>query len=938
MNARSYAALIFALVLTACASAPTDDTIKSIEEQNIEIQRQAPENTGRGKAIESYREFLSKEGDVPLRAEAMRRLADLELERSEAAYLEQAKKLESDTKNEKVLKPADYAKAIEAYRELLRTNPNYVGNDQVLYQLARAYEQSGDYRKALRTLNQLARLYPNAKFIDEVQFRRGELFFVIESYPEAERAYRAVLKFGDTSIFYDRALYKHGWSQFKQSRYDSAIDSFFDLLDRKLLQTGSARSASAPKPPGESEISDDTFRVVSLSFSYLGGEKSIAKYFKKKGARPYEAAVYDNLGGLYLTQERYQDAANAFSEFIKQHENSRRAPSFQLKIIEAYGKAGFATLLVKAKEEFVARYGVGTDFWASYDANTQATIAPYLKSNTEDLARHFHAQAQRTGKAADYDLAARWYAEYVKQFPDDGRSPRMNFLLAEALAEGKRYREAAIQYEKTAYSYPTHSDSAEAGYAALLAHEKYEQQLRGRKRQEYQRRAIASALRFGNTFPGDKRAAAVLTNAAEELFALNQPGPAAKAARRVIAMKPQPRAVLRRTAWTVVAHVEFEKGAFGQAEAAYMAVLRLTPSGDARRPALVERLASSVYKQGEQQRANGDLRTAVAHFLRVKNLAPTSSVAPTAEYDAAAGLIALKDWRGAVKVLERFRTKYPDHPLQRDIPEKLAAAYLQGGQWGSAAAAFEEIARRRQDPQVRKEALWQAAELYEKGGRGDSAAAAYKQYIVLFPDPFERTMEARYRLAQLYAKDGRNTGYYYWLGKIVAAADAGGRAHTDRTQYLAAKASFLLAERAHRQFRSVRLVIPLQKSLKAKQRKMQVALKGYGRAADYGVAEFTTAATYRIAEVYQSLGRDLLASQRPRGLSPQELEQYDVLLEEQAYPFEEKAIEIYEINVRRVGDDIYDEWVRKSFEQLRKLRPVQYAKSEKSEQVSDAIR
>ncbi|MCZ6733801.1 MAG: hypothetical protein O7B27_14855, partial [Gammaproteobacteria bacterium] len=134
-----------------------------------------------------------------------------------------------------------------------------------------------------------------------------------------------------------------------------------------------------------------------------------------------------------------------------------------------------------------------------------------------------------------------------------------------------------------------------------------------------------------------------------------------------------------------------------------------------------------------------------------------------------------------------------------------------------------------------------------------------------------------------------------------------------------------------------RLVIPLKQSLKAKKQKMKMALKGYSRVVNYGVAEFTTAATFRIAEIYHDLGRDLLASERPKGLSPEELEQYDVLLEEQAYPFEEKAMEVHEANIQRVTDDIYDKWIKKSFQQLSRLRPVRYAKVEKSELLSDVI-
>ena len=63
-----------------------------------------------------------------------------------------------------------------------------------------------------------------------------------------------------------------------------------------------------------------------------------------------------------------------------------------------------------------------------------------------------------------------------------------------------------------------------------------------------------------------------------------------------------------------------------------------------------------------------------------------------------------------------------------------------------------------------------------------------------------------------------------------------------------------------------------------------------------------------------------------------------MLLEEQAFPFEEKAIELHEVNARRAAEGIYDEWVKKSFAALAELRPVRYGKAERSEGVIDAIR
>jgi len=104
------------------------------------------------------------------------------------------------------------------------------------------------------------------------------------------------------------------------------------------------------------------------------------------------------------------------------------------------------------------------------------------------------------------------------------------------------------------------------------------------------------------------------------------------------------------------------------------------------------------------------------------------------------------------------------------------------------------------------------------------------------------------------------------------------------------------------------------------------------------VADVSTAATFQVASLYQDFGRALMSSQRPKKLNKKELEQYDLMLEEQAYPFEEKAIELHELNARRAREGVYDQWVKRSFVALGELKPARYAKNERAEGVIDAIR
>ena len=175
------------------------------------------------------------------------------------------------------------------------------------------------------------------------------------------------------------------------------------------------------------------------------------------------------------------------------------------------------------------------------------------------------------------------------------------------------------------------------------------------------------------------------------------------------------------------------------------------------------------------------------------------------------------------------------------------------------------------------------------------------------------------------------------LEEIVRVDATAGAQRSDRTKFLAAKASLELAEPVLRRFNVVRLSQPLAESMKLKRSLMEDVIKVYTNAADYGVAEVTTAATFRLGEVYERFSSDLMASERPAELDEAALEQYELLLEEQMFPFEEKAIDLYKANTDRTLDGVYDEWVKNSFERLAGLMPARYAKVERSEDVVTAL-
>ncbi|NOY67482.1 MAG: tetratricopeptide repeat protein [Gammaproteobacteria bacterium] len=914
--------------------APEPLTIASIENKPVSIEAGGNLDASRDQAIKSYRKFLNSAQQNQYHAEAMRRIADLELE-----SLEERAASFTGGDEELSTRPADYDKVVSLYKSMLKNHPDYPNNDGVLYQLAKVYEQSGEIENALNVFDQLIKQYPQSSFITEVQFRRGEILFVLRRYKESTAAYSSVVNDKKDTPFFERAVYKLGWSNFKRGRFEDALNSFFRILDIKFSdsETGDIQENITEISRGEKELLQDSFRVISLSFAYLDGPRSVDNYFKKNGKRPYGYRVYRHLGNLYMKQERIRDAADAYNAFVRGQPDHHMAPDFQTDVINAYKKGGFLSLTLKAKEEFADRYNKSSLFWQNQSEENRNRIAKLLKVHLEDLARYYHAQAQKQKKAKLYRHAAKWYHLYIDSFPDDNKTPLMNFLLAELLFEAKDYLNAANEYEKTAYNYKSHPKMAEAGYATLLAFRKYEQRLSSSQRKKFHGRTIDSGIRFADTFPKNKNTPTVLTSAAEDLFKARQFERAETIARRVIDIQPPVKKALRKTAWTVLAHTQFENKQYALAEQSYIQVLSLGNRKSKQYADIHERMIASVYKQGESSRDKGDHQAAVKHFLRIGKLAPRSKIRPTSQYDAAASLIILKNWRQAASVLEDFRRRFPKNSLTKTIPDKLALVYLSSKQHSKAASEMIRIAKGSKNITKAREARWQAAELYEKSGANSKAIKAYTKYFTLYPKPFERAMEARNKITETYKRLGNRRQYNKWLKKMVKAESRGGANRTTRTRYIAVSAAYILAKPARTSFKKIRLTIPLKRSLKRKKKSMKKALKAYENIAKYKVSEFTTAATYQIAEIYHQFSKDLIKSQRPRRLKADELEQYDILLEEQAYPFEEKAIKIHDTNASRTTRNIYDKWVKKSFDVLIKLQPVRYLKPERSESASDVI-
>jgi len=947
MNVVRLFLLALSLMLAACQSMGNRDTIAKLRGRHIEVKEEKISG-GLDKAMQAYQQFLEEAPESDLKPEAIRRLADLKIAKeygilangSEPAGTSLAMSTPkhfaataAGSSNSEDLERASAREAIALYEKLIKDYPAYGRSDQVLYQMSRAYEELGQVDPAMKVMDRLVKEYPRSRYMDEVQFRRAEYLYTRRHYLDAEDAYGSIVKMGTQSTFYQLALYKLGWTFYKQELYEEALDRYISLLDYKV---SAGYDIYQTKDEQEKKRIDDTFRAISLCFSNLHGDTTPAAYFKSHGKRSYEDGIYSNLGEFYFDKQRYADAATVYNAFIGSNPVHKVAPQFAMRVIEIDTAGGFPSLVIDAKKQFAHNYGLQSEYWKHFEPRARPEVLAWLKTNITDLSKHYHALYQDPKevkeKKANFEESRNWYREFLTSFPKEAESSGMNYLLADLYLENQNFDLAAIEYVRTAYEYPRQEKSREAGYAAVYAYRKHRDSVPPEEKDQVKRLVVASSLRFADTYPDHEKAAIVLGAAADDLYNMKEYEQSVAAARKLIDTFPGAGTDVVRGAWIVAGHGTYELHRYSEAETAYGQALTLSPDGDKGREALTDNLAASIYKQGEDANAKADYKAASGHFLRVGRLVPASTIRVNAEYDAAAALIQLKDWQAAAAVLAGFRNLFPGQPLLPEVTKKIAYVYREDGKLTLAAGEYERMETESKDDEVRRDALLTAAELHEKAGDKARSLRVYRRYVDLFPHPVEANLETRNKIAESLKKNERHN-YLAELKQIIAIDAGAGAERTPRTRYLAGKSALVLAEETFGQFTGIKLVEPFKVNLDRKKGLMKSVTQQFSNLLDYEVGEVTAAATFYLAEIYADFSRGLKGSERPKDLTALELEEYELALEEQAFPFEEKAISTHKSNLDLISRGIYNEWVDKSLHELAVFLPARYNKPEEESPV-----
>jgi len=871
------------------------------------------------KAYATYLKHASKSDKS--RANALNRLAALEFKLSE-----QILKNRDDNNGGAVetaednLYNAKLKNSIELLSTALHDYPDGENNDQTLYQLAKAYDQSGDIEKSHIALAQLSEKHPKSIYYVESQFRLAEYAFSLKKYSLAEDRYTEVIGSKKNNLFYEKSLYKRGWSRFKQEFYFEAMSDFLHVVE--LNQFNEFHSLSDIKK----DLFNEYFRAIGLSFSYMGGAETLQYYFKNNPDFEHLYDAYSHLSRQYIREERTNDAITTLQLFAKQNAHSDYVPEALLRVIDLLKSGGFPIRMNTALETFYTRYHPGSDYWEKREKLDQRIfklVKNSLREYVLTITANYHKEYLQRREASDYANARRWYKNYLEHYSSYSKKDNIHYLYASLLAENKKHTEALKHYELAAFDSGTIINK-DAAYDAILLASKLSASA---STHTWIHKLIHFSTLFGGQYPNDKQTANIILNASERAYNSGLYKETILLSELITNSAQQ---VMLNKINTIKAHAYFKLKQFADAESTYLNLLNNDHFAQQRDSSLADSLALAIYYQGKSAYEKNDVAAAIQHYMRIAQITPHSAIAATGIYDAI--LLATQNelWNQSIHAIKIFQRLYPHHKDAHNVSKRLTEAYLNSNQDIKAAKELEKLANNQQDRAYRLAALWKAGEIYKSNKEYTSAIRSFEKYAKLFHRPFPQYMESMFKLVTLHTLN-RNADKANRWHKTILQADkkASPSLGTERTRYIASSAALYLARESHAAFTQAKLIRPLKQNLINKKDAMQKAVNLYGRASSYKVAETATEATHAIADIYNQFSISLLNSERPKKLNEDELEQYEILLEDQAFPFEEKAIEFYEINLAYVKDDIYDKWIDKSHRQLKKLFPVRYQREEK---------
>lgn len=861
------------------------------------------ERESRLRSIELYRSLLSAYPDnkSDYMAEASFRLAELlfETERERIRII-------LDMQGETTEIVPDFNDAIQAYAHVIEKFPGHPLKEDALYGLAYCYTEQGDPDRAADGYARLIKAFPGTRYSVEINMRLGEYYFTMEDLPAAITHYSTVIK-SDEPVYVEKALYKLGWCYYNLDRYEEAIDSFFAVLD--LNKTGKITVDS---------LADESMDIIARSYTESGGTPAFVRRTKTRPADSYSMLILFKLAELYRERSFFPEAIGTFRTYVKMFPAGESMPEVLKHMRETYHVRGDILASLELSETFTLQIGPRTQWYQKTTPERREHARALILSNLETAANRRRARSQAAGKEAELTLALKDLTEYEEIAGGD--SPcRIDFLKGIVLTELDKFPDAVHVLNNLAVEKKC-PDLAER---AVLASTNYQIN-------SYGESGTVDLPLFENTVsilldlspehtvsPGALLALGEITLNSDDL-------PGARTHFSIL-IRRYPESSESDRARLLIARTFFKEANFDQAAAWFRESWRKTKD-DATHEEARRLHVYSLFKHAEELSNGNKAAEAAERFEAIHRQYPDSDVAQVSLYNAGKLYRSIGLERKATSLFETLATTYTDSEF---ASEALQMSVLILEALGDPVRAADDsmVLAFRSQGEDRKTALLKAAELYSAGNVPGRAASSRSIYLQEFPEPVEEFSKQLY----LMGRDLETVGNWESALSAYKRSVALQRKVKDNQVLtaFAARSQLRVAEKTFTSYGTYHIAPPIDKTVVRKRDLLQDVIKEFVSAGSYRTADVITASNYFIGRALELFKEDILSSPVPEGLSAAELEEYELLLQEMAFPFEAKALDAYRVNIQRsVKLELLDPWIEKTYERMAELAPWSYLRSE----------
>jgi len=285
----------------------------------------------------------------------------------------------------------------------------------------------------------------------------------------------------------------------------------------------------------------------------------------------------------------------------------------------------------------------------------------------------------------------------------------------------------------------------------------------------------------------------------------------------------------------------------------------------------------------------------------------------------------------AAKAYELVYAKFPRGSKAADALFNAGLLRQALGQHDKAIAHYKDYAGKFGSRKDAPDVAFNIGVVYEESGDDGHAYQAFADYTKTYRSTNKHIVEA-------YTRAGRTS---YRLGQLRRAKDdfamaeklykaASPKERLDIKSW-AAEARYYDGELVFREFEKISLgdakPKQLAKMLQAKAKLLGDSEKIYGSVIDYGDAKWATAAMFRVGQVYDNFGENLVAAAAapPKDLPPDQAALYSDALNNYVVQMQDKAVDLFTAGYQKaIQLQLYDQNTAKIREALGRLAAQKY--------------